>query len=435
MDERSSKQRIVVVGGGFAGLTFVGTLKAGAAEITLIDQRNHHLFQPLLYQVATASLTPSDIAWPIRHVLRKRRDVRTLLGSVTGVETARRVVRLADGREIPYDTLVLATGARHSYFGHDDWEPFATGLKTVEDATAVRQRILSAFERAECESDPAERAAWMTFVVVGGGPTGVEMAGAIAELAHATLQGEFRLIDPAQARIVLVEAGDRLLPSFETGLSAYARAALERRGVAVRLGEAVTLCDAEGVRLGEERIKAHTLVWAAGVEASPAGEWLGVPTDRAGRVVVEPDLTVPGHPEIFVLGDTAAVRDARGKAVPGIAPAAKQQGAFAARVVAARLAGHTAPARFSYGDRGSLATIGKRAAVIDFGKIRLRGWPAWWLWGLAHVYFLIGVRNRLSVALSWLWIHARDQRPARLITGQPRPAAPAADGAEETGRG
>jgi NADH dehydrogenase len=416
MDRNTHTHRVVVVGAGFGGLEVVKGLKAAGLDITLIDRRNHHLFQPLLYQVATTSLATSEIAWPVRQLLRRRKDVTTLLATVAGVDRQGRRVLLADGGSVPYDTLVLATGARHAYFGHDEWEPFAPGLKTLEDATTIRRRILLAFERAESEADAAKRKALLTFVIIGGGPTGVELAGTIADLARDTLTGEFRRIDPAQARVVLVEAGPRVLGNFRDTLSDYARRALERLGVEVVLGRSVTAVDAEGVMIEGERLAARTVIWAAGVAASPAAEWLGAPADRAGRVMVEADLTAPGHPEIFVIGDTAHVGREDGGPVPGVAPAAKQQGRHVAAAIRARLAGNAGATPFRYRSAGELATIGKRAAVVDFGWIRLTGWPAWWLWGLAHIYFLIGLRYRLAVALSWLWIYATGQRSARLIT-------------------
>ena len=412
----SAAHHVVVIGGGFGGLAAVLGLKNAGVRITVIDQRNHHLFQPLLYQVATASLATSDIAWPIRWLLRGRSEVTTLLGTVVGVDRDARRVMLREGQVIDFDTLVIATGARHAYFGHDEWEPFAPGVKTLEDATTIRRRILVAFEQAEREDDPQRRAALMTFVIVGGGPTGVELAGTIAELAHHTLKGEFLRIDPKTTRVVLIEAGPRILPGFLPDLSAYAHTALERLGVEVALGEPVTACTAAGATFAGNLLPAATIIWAAGVQASPAAEWLSAPADRVGRVQVESDLTVPGHPEIFVVGDTAAVLAPDGTPVPGIAPAAKQEGRHVAKTIRARLAGHTAPRPFRYRHAGSLATIGKREAIVDFGWLKLRGRLAWWLWGIAHVYFLIGARNRLQVSLNWLWIYLRDQRSARLIT-------------------
>ncbi len=412
----ASRHHVVVVGAGFGGLEAVHRLAGAPVGITLVDRRNHHLFQPLLYQVATASLAPSEIAWPIRHLLSKRREVTTLLASVEAIDKQARLVRLDDGSLLDYDTLVLATGARHAYFGHDDWEPFAPGLKTLEDATTIRGRILIAFEAAERESDETRRTALLTFVIVGAGPTGVELAGTIVELARSTLPADFRHIDTRKARIILIEAGPRVLPGFAQDLSTYAQHALERLGVEVVVGEPVTGCSAEGVVYGGKTLAAATVIWAAGVQASPAAEWLDAPADRAGRLKVELDLTVLGHPEIFAIGDAAIVARPDGRPVPGIAPAAKQEGAYVAQVIRARLGGRSVPAPFLYKHAGDLATIGKRRAVIDFGWIKLRGAIAWWLWGFAHIYFLIGVRNRLSVALNWLWIYARDQRSARLIT-------------------
>jgi NADH:quinone reductase (non-electrogenic) len=411
----AKSHRVVIVGAGFGGLETTYRLAGTPVEITLIDRRNHHLFQPLLYQVATASLATSEIAWPIRYLLRDRHDVTTLFANASGVDAVGKRVLLDDGDSIPYDTLVLATGARHAYFGHDEWEPFAPGLKTLEDATTLRRRILVAFERAERENDPERRAALMTFVIIGAGPTGVELAGTIADMAKDTLPRDFRHIDTRKARVVLIEAGRRVLAGFPEDLSAYAQASLESLGVEVMLGEAVTDCSADGVVYGGKKLDARTIIWAAGVRASRAAEWLGAPADRAYRLKVEPDLTVPGHPDIFAVGDTTTVADPEGNPVPGIAPAAKQEGRYVAATIKARLEGKTLPP-FRYQHAGSLAQIGKRLAVIDFGWLKLRGAIAWWIWGIAHIYFLIGLRNRLSVALSWVWIHARNQRAARLIT-------------------
>jgi NADH:ubiquinone reductase (H+-translocating) len=411
----ASPHRVVIVGLGFGGLEAVHALAGAPVSITLVDRRNHHLFQPLLYQVAAASLATSEIAWPIRYLMRGRPNVTTLLATASGVDADARRVLLDNGDSLPYDTLVLATGARHAYFGHDEWEPFAPGLKTLEDATTIRRRILSAFERAEREPDPARRAALMTFVIVGAGPTGVELAGTIAELASDTLPPDFRRIDTRKARVVLIEAGPRVLAGYAEDLSTYAQRSLERLGVEVELGQPVSACSSEGVVFGDRSLEAKTIIWAAGVRASPAAEWLGAPADRAGRLMVLPDLTVPGRPEIFAIGDTVTVAGPDGKPVPGIAPAAKQQGRYVAEAIKARLRGD-AVAPFRYKHAGSLATIGKRLAVIGFGRIKLRGAVAWWIWGLAHIYFLIGMRNRLSVAISWLWIHTRNQRSARLIT-------------------
>jgi NADH:ubiquinone reductase (H+-translocating) len=407
--------RVVIVGAGFGGLEATFRLAGAPVQITLVDRRNHHLFQPLLYQVATASLATSEIAWPIRYLLRDRPEVTTLFATVTGVDAQGKRVLLDDGDALSYDTLVLATGVRHAYFGHDEWEPFAPGLKTLEDATTLRRRILVAFERAERENDPQRRAALLTFVIVGAGPTGVELAGTIAELAQDTLPPDFRNIDTHKSRVVLIEAGPRVLAGFPDDLSAYAQRSLKSIGVEVVLGQAVTECSADHVVYGGKRLDTTTIIWAAGVRASPAAEWLDAPADRAGRLQVLPDLTVSGHPDIFAIGDTVAINGPDGKPVPGIAPAAKQQGRYVAEAIKARLRGEkTAP--FRYKHAGSLAQIGKRKAIIDFGRIKLRGSLAWWIWGIAHIYFLIGLRHRLSVALSWLWVYVRDQRAARLIT-------------------
>jgi len=410
------KHRVVIVGGGFGGILAAQKLAGADVDITLIDKRNHHLFQPLLYQVATAALSTSEIAWPIRHLFRGRRDVTTLLAEVVGIDTGKRLVKLADGDTVPYDTLVLATGARHSYFGHDEWEPFAPGLKTLEDATAIRRRLLLAFEKAERTEDPEERKKLLTFVIIGGGPTGVELAGTIIELARSSIAAEYRYLNPEDVQVVLIEGGKRVLANFVPELSDYAVAALRRLGVTVELDSIVTEVDEDGVVHGGKRLDAGTILWAAGVAASPAAEWLGAPADKAGRIKVEPDLTVPGHPEIFAVGDTALIIQANGKPVPGVGDAAKQGGKHVAATIKARLAGDTTPRPFVYHHAGDLATIGKKAAVIDFGWIKLKGWIAWWAWGIAHIYFLIGIKNRLFVALSWLWIALSGQRAARLIT-------------------
>ncbi|MFO1072474.1 MAG: NAD(P)/FAD-dependent oxidoreductase [Geminicoccaceae bacterium] len=416
--------RIVIVGVGFGGLAAARGLAKSPAEIVLVDRRNYHLFQPLLYQVATAALSPADIAWPIRALVSGQANTSVRLGRVTGIDLGQRQLLLEEER-LDYDQLVLATGARHSYFGHDAWEATAPGLKKIADATHIRERILIAFERAEVCCDAAEQRRLLTFVVIGAGPTGVEMAGAIAELARMALKADFRRIDPRATRVVLVEAGPRVLPSFPERLSAAACRQLERLGVEVRTKAAVTACDEEGVELAGERLAARTVIWAAGVIASPAARWLGAAADRAGRVLVEPDLSVPGHPEIFVIGDTAACLE-DGRPVPGIAPAAKQMGTYVARLLDARLRGRPAPAAFRYRHQGSLATIGRRAAVADLGWIRLAGPIAWALWALAHVWFLIGWRNRVVVGLNWLWNYVTFERGARLITaaaeeGQPQP--------------
>jgi NADH:ubiquinone reductase (H+-translocating) len=407
-----ARHRVVIVGGGFGGLEAAKELAGAPVDITLIDQRNYHLFQPLLYQVATASLATSEIAWPIRALFRGRPEVRTLLATLVGVDTGARRAQLDGGDAVPYDTLLLATGARHAYFGHSEWEPFAPGLKTIEDATTIRRRILTAFERAELEADSRRQTALLTFAIVGAGPTGVELAGTIAELARDTSPPDFRRIDTRKARVVLIEAGLRVLPGYHEDLSAYAQRALEGLGVEVVLGKAVTECTADRVVYGDRSLEAKTVIWAAGVRASAAANWVGAPADSNGRLVVLLDLTVPGHPEIFAIGDTMAIADPHGKPVPGIAPAAKQAGCHVANTIKARLRGDTALRAFRYKHAGSLAQIGKRRAVIDFGLIKLRGALAWWIWGIV----LIGVRTRLSVAINWLWIHTRNQRSARLIT-------------------
>ncbi len=407
---------VVVVGGGFGGVQLANDLKGAPVRITMIDRRNHHLFQPLLYQVATTLLATSEIAWPIRNFFRDRPEVTTLLAEVVGIDSTAHEVLLKNGQKVHYDTLVLATGATHAYFGHDEWEPVAPGLKTLEDATTIRRRLLLAFEQAEMETDPAVREALLTFVIVGAGPTGVELAGIISELARTTLPKEFRNIDTRKAKIILVEAGPRVLPAFAQELSDYAHKELELLGVDVRFGRPVTSCTAEGVTIGDAFVPCRTIVWAAGVEASPAAKWLGIPADRAGRAIVDKNLRAPGKDDVFVIGDTAAVMRDDGSPVPGIAPAAKQQGSYVARVIKAKLTGRPAPRPFHYRHQGSLATIGKSAAIIDFGWIKLKGWLAWWVWGLAHIYFLIGVRWRIAVAWSWLWIYLSRQHSARLIT-------------------
>lgn len=409
--------RVVILGAGFGGLSAAKALRNAPCDVLVIDRRNYHLFQPLLYQVATAALSPAEIASPIRSILSRQKNAHVLMARVTGIDPARKLVHLENGREEAFDHLVVATGARHAYFGHDDWEACAPGLKKIEDATDIRRRILLAFERAEAASDPEERKALLTFVVIGGGATGVEMAGAIAELAHWALADEFRVIDPTQARIVLVEAGPRLLPAFPADLGEHARKALEKLGVEVQLGRAVEHCDAGGVTHRSERIAARTIVWGAGVQASPAAKWLDAEKDRAGRVVVAKDLSMPGHPDIFVIGDTAAVLDSKGQPVPGIAPAAKQMGAYAGHRIAARIAGGKDSGPFRYRHAGSLATIGRSAAIADFGWIKVKGWPAWWLWGIAHIYFLIDFRSRFIVAMQWFWSYLTYRRGARLITG------------------
>jgi NADH dehydrogenase len=411
------RPRVVIVGAGFAGLTVAKRLAETPVEIILIDRENHHLFQPLLYQVATAGLSPADIAWPIRSLVRDQRNTRVLLGEVTGVDHARKRLTMGD-RNIAYDVLVLATGAAHGYFGNDSWAAHAPGLKTIDDATEIRRRLLLAFERAEMESDARQYERLLTIVVVGGGPTGVEMAGAVIELARKALATDFRSIDPQQTRVLLLEAGPRLLPSFPESLSRYAEKTLRRLGVDVRLEHAVTRCGATGVSLGDEVVSAGTIIWAAGVAASPAAGWLAVAGDRAGRVLVGPDLRPHGLDDAFIIGDTALAHDVAGEPLPGIAPVAKQQGAYVADVIKARLTGKPELPPFRYRDRGQLATVGRKTAVIAFGRLRIKGWLAWWIWGIAHIYFLISLRNRLIVVTQWFWSYVTFERGARLITGR-----------------
>lgn len=409
------RAKIVVIGGGFAGLWAVRALEHAPADIVLVDQHNHHTFQPLLYQVATAGLAAPSIAAPLRHILRRQRNVSVRLGTVERIEPDTRQV-IIDGHALPYDYLVLATGVSHAYFGHDEWAAVAPGLKTLDDALRIRARILTAFEKAESASDPDEVRALLTFVIVGAGPTGVELAGTLAEIARHTLHGEFRHIDPSAAKVVLVEAGPRVLAAFPEELSASAQRQLERLGVTVRTGQAITQVDAEGVHIGTEALASRTVLWAAGVTASPLARSLGVPLDRSGRVPVTADLSVAGHPEIFVAGDLAKVATSSGP-VPGVAPAAKQMGSHVARVLQARLAGRDAPA-FQYRDFGSLATIGRMAAVVDLGRLRFSGLLAWWFWLLAHVFFLIGFRNRVMVLIDWASAYWTYHRGARIVTGE-----------------
>ena len=407
--------RVVIVGAGFGGLSAAKGLAGAACEITLIDRHNYHLFQPLLYQVATAGLSPADIAAPIRGIVGAQRNITVALAAVSGVDTVRSEV-IAEGRRISFDFLVLATGAQHAYFGRDDWAFYAPGLKTIDDATYLRRRILLAFERAEAEPDPIERQRLLTFVIVGGGPTGVEMAGAIAELANRAIASDFHNIDPRSTRVILVEAGQRLLKTFDPSLSVLALQSLQQLGVEVRLGAVVTGCSCAAVFLGDERIETRTIMWAAGVKASPAGAWLGVDADRVGRVRVGADLSVPGHPNIFVIGDTALAMGVDGEPLPGVAPVAKQQGKYVADVLRARMKARPTES-FRYRNNGSMATIGRKSAVAELGGIKLSGLSAWLLWCLVHVYFLIGFRNRFSVALNWSWNYITFQRGSRLITG------------------
>jgi NADH dehydrogenase len=409
-----ARPRVAVIGAGFGGLSAARRLAKGPFDVVVVDRHNYHLFQPLLYQVATAGLSPADIASPIRGILRRQRNASVVLANVSGIDLAAKEI-LAEGRRIPFDHLIIATGAEHAYFGND-WASYAPGLKTIDDATYLRRRILLAFERAETELDPDERRRLLNFVVVGGGPTGVEMAGAIAELAKRALASDFRSIDPRCARIILIEAGPRVLAPFDPALSETARRSLEQLGVDVRLGTGVTDCDCSGVSLRNERIETRTIVWAAGVKASPAAEWVAAASDRAGRVKVEADLSVPGLPDVFVIGDAAHAIGADGKPLPGVAPVAKQQGEYVADLLVARAEGKTLPP-FRYRDAGSLATIGRKRAVAQLGRFKLSGFAAWLLWSLAHIYFLIGFRNRLVVAMSWCWSYITFQRGTRLITG------------------
>ncbi len=408
--------RVVVVGAGFGGLACAAALRRTRASVTLIDRHNYHLFQPLLYQVATTALSPGDIATPVRGLFREHFNIRVLLGEVTGIDTAARRVLLAD-QHLPYDYLVLATGASHSYFERDEWEPYAPGLKRIEDATDVRRRLLTAFERAEATTDEDERRALLTFLIVGGGPTGVELAGAIAELAKYGMEKEFRRFDPATARVILVQSGPRVLPTFPERLSERAKRSLEKLGVQVLVDNRVQDIDEAGVTVSGRRIAARTVFWAAGVVASPAARWLRAEADKAGRLKVNADLTVPGLPNVFAIGDTSSVNAWQGDPVPGLAPAAQQGGAYVTRVVRARIEGREPPGAFAYKHLGSLATIGRKAAVADFGWLRLSGAPAWWLWGAVHVAFLVGLRNRISVLFDWFWAYLTFRSGTRLITG------------------
>ena len=418
---RERTPHLVIVGGGFAGLWATRALASERIRITLVDRRNHHLFQPLLYQVATAGLSAPDIAAPLRHILGHQRNVEVRLGEVTRIDTQARSVQLVDGTSLEYDTLLLASGATHAYFGHDEWAKDAPGLKTLDDAIALRRKLLLAFERAEAEPDPEKKAAWLSFAVVGGGPTGVELAGTLAEIARHTLRNEFRHIDPASARVRLVEAGPRVLSTFPDVLSLKARRQLEKLGVEVLTGTPVTSIDSLGFQLGEQFVPARTVVWAAGVAASPLGATLDVALDRAGRVLVQPDLTLPGHPELFVAGDLAALTQADGRPVPGVAPAAKQMGKHVADTIRARLHGKPVPGPFKYADYGNLATIGRMAAIVHLGKLQLSGVLAWWFWLAAHVFFLIGFRNRMVVLLNWAVAYWSYQRSARIIFGDVKP--------------
>ena len=417
MVEKSARRdRVVIVGAGFGGLAAAKRLASQPLDVTIIDQRNHHLFQPLLYQVATAALSPADVAWPIRSIFAGYPNVRVVLGTVEGVDLERREVK-SDRISVNYDHLILATGSHHSYFGHDEWAMNAPGLKRITDATEIRRRILLAFELAEVGMSEEERRRQLSFVIVGGGPTGVEMAGAIAELARFTLARDFRNIDPSSARVILVEAGNRLLRAFPDKLSTYAKQELERLGVEVLLRQTVEVRGTEGVFIGDMLIKSATVIWAAGVAVPHLKNWLPVEADRTGRILVGPDLSLPGHPEVFVIGDAAAATWNDNLTVPGLAPAAKQGGRYVADVIRAAALGGNRPPPFRYRHQGNLATIGRHAAIADLGGIKLTGALAWWLWGLAHIYFLIGVRAPMLVAAQWFWAYLTFGRGARLITG------------------
>ena len=424
-NERVEKpHEVVIIGGGFGGLNATQALRRAPVKVTLLDRRNHHLFQPLLYQVATGGLSPANIASPLRAILKRQRNVQVLLAEATEIDVANHRVVLSDG-EVSYDTLVVATGARHHYFGNDQWEQFAPGLKTIEDALEIRRRVLLAFEAAERESDPDELRSWLTFVIIGAGPTGVELAGALSEIAHDTFKRDFRSINPADAEILLLDGADRVLPTYPPALSAKAEAALARLGATVRTGGIVTDIQPHSVtvRFGErnESILAHTVLWTAGVQASPLGHSLakatGAEVDRSGRVVVEPDLSLPGHPEIFVIGDLAHVSHQTGEPLPGLAAVAVQQGRYVADLVKRRLRGESL-APFRYKDRGSLATIGRAAAVADLGRIRLSGWLGWLAWLFVHIMLIVGFENRVLVLMQWAWSYLSRNRAARLITGE-----------------
>jgi NADH dehydrogenase len=428
-DRRGAARRgphVVIVGGGFGGLYAAFALRRQPVGVTLVDRHNYHLFQPLLYQVATAGLSPGDIAQPIRNILRRASNIAVVLAEVTAVEAQSRRLVLADGA-LSYDFLILAAGASHAYFGHEDWRPHAPGLKDLDDAVEIRRRVLLAFEAAERELDEGKRRAWLTFVIVGGGPTGVELAGTLAEIARHALREDFRRIDPAEARILLIEAGPRVLASFANSLGAAAARQLARLGVDVRTGSPVTRIAGGVVEVGAERIGARTVLWAAGVAASPLGRTLGVPLDRAGRVLVEPDLSIPGHSEVFVIGDLAALLDHAGRPLPGVAPVAIQMGRHAAANIL-RAAQGEPPRPFRYQDRGMMATIGRHAAVVEVGAIRLDGWVAWLIWLVVHIFFLIGFRNRVLVMIEWAWAYVTYNRGVRLITEragcEPRPPEP-----------
>jgi NADH:ubiquinone reductase (H+-translocating) len=410
------RPRVVIVGGGFGGINAARALRDAEVDLVVVDRRNHHLFQPLLYQVATAALSPADIASPIRGILRRQRNVEVVLGQVTAIATRERHLEMLDGERIPYDYLVLATGAVDQYFGHPEWARLAPGLKSIEDAVEIRRRFLLAFEAAERELDPEVRRSLLTTVVIGAGPTGVELAGAMAEMARRSFIRDFRRIDPASSRIILVEGTDRVLPAYDGGLSEWAEASLAKRGVEIRKKSLVNRIEADAVYVGDERIETRNVIWTAGVAASPLAATLGAELDRMGRVIVEPDLSVPSLPEVFVIGDLAHFEDRNGTPLPGLAPVAIQQGRAAGRNIASQLAGK--PTRpFRYRDKGTMATIGRGAAIAEIGRLKLSGFIAWVAWIFVHVFFLIGFRNRIAVMLQWAWAYVTWQRGARLITG------------------
>jgi NADH dehydrogenase len=410
-----ARKQVVIIGAGFGGLEAARALKNAPVDVTVADRHNHHTFQPLLYQVATAVISPADIAWPVRSILRRQLNASVVMCSIKSIDTKARVVR-AESLNLPYDYLVLATGVTHSYFGHDDWQIAAPGLKTLTDATKIRSRILLSFERAETAQTERDRRRLLTFVVVGGGPTGVEMAGAITEIARHALRYDFRHIDPRSSRILLIEGGPRILPTFSEKLAAYADRSLRKMGVEIMTGAMVTECRRDGVSLGEKRIESEAIVWAAGVVAGPAANWIGAEQDRAGRIKVEPDLSVPGHPEIFAVGDTAVLPNP----IPGIAPAAKQMGRYVGKLIAARIAGAKEVKPFVYRHAGDLTTIGRKSAVVKLHRVELTGFIGWLFWSVAHIYFLIGIRNRFVIAITWLWSYITYQRGARLITRDDR---------------
>jgi NADH dehydrogenase len=410
-DSTNAQPKVLIIGAGFVGLECARALKNAPVSVTVLDRHNHHTFQPLLYQVATAAISPADIAWPVRSILRRQQNAEVLMCAIKSIDTKNKIVH-ASRHDLPYDYLVIATGVTHSYFGHDDWQAYAPGLKSLTDATKIRSRVLISFERAETADTDADRKRLLTFIVIGGGPTGVEMAGAIAEIARHALRYDFRHINPGKARIILIEGGPRILPAFPEDLSAYAQRSLEKMGVEVMTSSLVTKVEPDGVMLGDRKIESEAIIWAAGVTAGPAAQWIGAAHDRAGRIKVGKDLSVPEHPEIFAVGDIAALDPP----VPGIAPAAKQMGRYVGKLIAARAAGQPFDKPFKYNHAGDLATIGRKSAVVNLPYMKLKGFIGWLFWSVAHVYFLIGIKNRLMVAMTWLWSYFTFQRGARLIT-------------------